>query len=615
MDLIDDVSNKGSEELSQEQPRDVSSPVQSKGVETDGKKDVKRSDVWAHFEKVGDDLYKCKNCKGDYPNKKGWGTKNLINHLDRCLKVKDTQDPNQMKFTVEVKDRSKLSPKDQEDADLLLLKIIVEDERPFRMPQTDAFKDFCRKLNPLYKVPCYNTIVKKLDLEYGKMRIELDKLISSLPALALTMDGWKSNTSDSYASLEAHYWDFSKNQKCTRTWNVFLIQDVHCTGETLQALLREIFGKIGWDSAKIDSIITTTVSDGGGNICKAFKLMNLRNIHCGPHVINVVCQKGIEGCPDLYTRSKKFVAWINESSVAWMTLKKHQGNENVAKQLDDVIYVLIQEVSTRWNSFFYLVDRLLLLEDCILKTITELNPSSKLTPEDFKAMKDLSNLLEPFEKATRLLSTDRNSTVQYLIPTMINLKNQTTSLIITFSEVEECRKKLLYELDVELNCYLGNNQLLIATICDPRLKKATFLGTSVRDRAYQLIRDTLSRMKPPKETVEIPTVVNKKEKFDSFIEQFFIHCNTTDQNSDELTRYLADEVYPLEDATDYWIQNSKKFPNLSQIALTHLSIPSSSASSERNNSQMGRTVTKLRNRLDPTTVIQLNIMKGNLDLW
>jgi hypothetical protein len=238
--------------------------------EKEEKEDVKRSEVWNYFQQVGnEDNYKCTECGKIYPNKKGWGTKNLIQHLKTCsaLKMKDfDQKSHQMILKLEPKGRSNLSEQDQKEADLLLVRIIVEDERPFSFPQSNAFKNFCTKIAPDYKIPCDNTIDKKFEEEYKKVRIPLDTLVSSLPALSLTMDGWKSNTGDNYASFEVHFWDFKLNKKTTRTWNVFVIDVIHCTGEVLQNILQKFFQDIGWDGNKIDTIVTTSVTDGGGNI-------------------------------------------------------------------------------------------------------------------------------------------------------------------------------------------------------------------------------------------------------------------------------------------------------------------------------------------------------------
>jgi hypothetical protein len=348
-------------------------------------------------------------------------------------------------------------------------------------------------------------------------------------------------------------------------------------------------------------------------------ILGVRNIHCGGHVLNVIMQKGFEGLPTLFALSKSFATWIKSSSVNWATLKKHQAEENFALQLDQVIYTIIQEVGTRWNSFYLLLDRILLLKDPITKTLTEINPKEgKLSAEHFSAFQELVFLMAPFEKATRLLSTDKESTIQFVIPTMINLKKDTMTLAITNKEVEDCRNLLLVELDVELQCYLGSNALLIATVCDPRLKSAPFLDETTRNRAYQLIRDTITRMDPPKQSPVKDVSVSHPVSRNYVSNLFTFNVENSNPPIDELTHYLNSSTSSLDfssDPSEYWVKRTLEYPNLSQIALTHLAIPSSSTASERNNSQMGRTVTKLRNRLDPIKVSQLNVMKGNLDLW
>lgn len=599
------------------QPIDPHTPILIEDITTRKvapEKPPKTSDVWKHVDDLGDSKFQCKKCKGTIRNDPKNGTSCLLRHIERCLN-REVDDKKQMKFTVDVKNRSKLSEEDQEKSNYDLLRIIVCDERPFAFASSESFAEFCKTLNPLYKVPVYNTLVKRLDSLYENLQKTLSILISNLSYFSITMDGWKSLTMDSYLTLEVHYWDKDASCKRCRTWNVFVVEDIHCTAEVIQRVLTEHFHKLEWNST-LQSRIITSVSDGGSNITKAMSLMNIRNIHCCPHTINVICQKGLLQCNEIFTKAKKFVTWINESSVAWFTLKKHQVTENQMKDLSNYVYCVVQEVSTRWNSFYYLVDRLLLLEDCITKTTTELNVPDRLTISDFKVLKELQFLFAPFEEATRLLSSDSQSTVQYILPTMISLKKKTETLIINNTEVNEVRKVLLYELDIELKCYLGNNQLLIATVCDPRLKTLTFVEQHVRERAYTLVRDTLAVMQNSNgsrvDRQEKSTV--SMEGNDSLISDFFIHTDL-ESESDELALYLVDSVRKLGDATQYWVENNQKYPRLFEIALAHLSIPSSSTSSERNNSQMGRVVTKTRNRLDPNTVVRMNLMKGNMDIW
>ncbi|CAN0245584.1 unnamed protein product, partial [Discosporangium mesarthrocarpum] len=69
--------------------------------------------------------------------------------------------------------------------------------------------------------------------------------------------------------------------------------------------------------------------------------------------------------------------------------------------------------------------------------------------------------------------------------------------------------------------------------------------------------------------------------------------------ADEITRFRATTGLQLEasgdDALVWWTKNQHGFPYLARLAVTHLAIPATSATSERVFSTAGNTVTKKRN--------------------
>jgi hypothetical protein len=90
------------------------------------------------------------------------------------------------------------------------------------------------------------------------------------------------------------------------------------------------------------------------------------------------------------------------------------------------------------------------------------------------------------------------------------------------------------------------------------------------------------------------------------------------QDKGEWERYLLRPVSTDEakiDPLQWWNIHKDQFPVLYEIAMEHLQIPASSTSSERAFSQMGRLITKQRNRLDPKNASMLHFLKSNGDLW
>lgn len=80
----------------------------------------------------------------------------------------------------------------------------------------------------------------------------------------------------------------------------------------------------------------------------------------------------------------------------------------------------------------------------------------------------------------------------------------------------------------------------------------------------------------------------------------------------EVAAYL--DTYPLADAAvdplDWWRANSSSLPNLSRMAKDYLSIPSSSASSERSFSGSKQTITQTRTRLSGDAVQATQCLKS-----
>ena len=77
--------------------------------------------------------------------------------------------------------------------------------------------------------------------------------------------------------------------------------------------------------------------------------------------------------------------------------------------------------------------------------------------------------------------------------------------------------------------------------------------------------------------------------------------NPTTVTDDEYARYCAEDVVTSHHyrsrPIDWWKANANRYPRLSLMAIDMLTIPSSSAESERTFSSAGRMMTPLRNRL------------------
>jgi hypothetical protein len=79
----------------------------------------------------------------------------------------------------------------------------------------------------------------------------------------------------------------------------------------------------------------------------------------------------------------------------------------------------------------------------------------------------------------------------------------------------------------------------------------------------------------------------------------------------EIENYLKSQIEnESTNPIEWWFKNSENYPNLSKIAFDYLIIPASSVPSEQIFSKAGNLITKLRNRLDKSTVRDLMLLNS-----
>jgi len=81
--------------------------------------------------------------------------------------------------------------------------------------------------------------------------------------------------------------------------------------------------------------------------------------------------------------------------------------------------------------------------------------------------------------------------------------------------------------------------------------------------------------------------------------------------NNEIENYLGSQTEnESTNPIEWWSKNSGNYPNLSEIAFDYLIIPASSVPSEQSFSKAGNLITKLRNRLDKSTVRDLMLLNS-----
>ena len=177
------------------------------------------------------------------------------------------------------------------------------------------------------------------------------------------------------------------------------------------------------------------------------------------------------------------------------------------KQIDlkyDSKTKLVQEVPTRWNSTFCMIDSLLVSKDA-LSTLSYSDTTVKrliLIHDDFNLLDKLSNLLFPLYELTVSYSGQHYSTSSILYPRIYRLINydlQETSL--TTLEIRTFRDGLLDSLPTRFNMVLTSDVFLAATYLNYKCKTFEFIkDTSTRglklSQANRYLTDAWNKLAP-----------------------------------------------------------------------------------------------------------------------
>ncbi|KAG5533345.1 hypothetical protein RHGRI_027517 [Rhododendron griersonianum] len=159
-----------------------------------------RSPYWAHYNRVKiSGIYKaiCKYCGAKLSGETRNGTSHLKEHYIRKHEKKDNMRQQVLTNNFMNKDRPPLLTSysfDHETARKELASAIIMHEYPLSIVDHVGFRRYSNALQPLFKVPCRNTmkaeIFKIYDYQRGKT---MSLVVSNASRLAITTDMWTSN--------------------------------------------------------------------------------------------------------------------------------------------------------------------------------------------------------------------------------------------------------------------------------------------------------------------------------------------------------------------------------------------------------------------------------------
>ena len=467
--------------------------------------------------------------------------------------------------------------------------MIVADLQPATIVEDQGFLSFLRTLDPWYNPPSRRSIMRTLLPEkYRSEREALQASISSVKYVSLTSDIWTSRQAEGFMTVTCHY--------VTNDWKLTsaVLETVSFSASHTAENIAKELGRVA-DEWSIKAKISCIVTDNASNRIAAVRLLGWRHLPCFAHTLNLIVKEGMKsdaGIIDAQKKCKTVVSFFHHSVKATEKLKE------VQVQLKFPVQKLINDVDTRWNSTYYMMERILVQQQAITTALCLLDRKDLLLDsKDFDVLKEATRLLKPFETATREMSEEKHVSVSKIIPLSRNLQHlaagTSPTLIPNMADtlVGSLRRRFLSVETV--------HACAAASLLYPRFKKPAFTSTTAIEQVTRRIQSEISDLDSPHTTPDIEDESTESphtsgelwELFDVRVAEASFSRTSSTEAIVETDQYLKEKNVPRSVfALDWWKGEDQQYRKLSILAKKYLAIPATSVPSERVFSKAGELV-------------------------
>ncbi|XP_033731640.1 zinc finger BED domain-containing protein 4-like [Pecten maximus] len=435
-----------------------------------------------------------------------------------------------------------------------------------------------------------------------------EKLISELKvqsSLAFTTDTWTSCATEGYLTLTVHYID--------ETWHLkhFVLSTIevkdHHTGDHLADVIIDICRDFQITDVHVSGITTDNASNDNKADMATHQVFRTHTLQ-----LSVKAGLKVKGIASAAAAARMLVGHFKKSTLAANDLRARQ------KQLGLPHHSLLQDFATRWNSTFFMFERLIeqgLAVFAVLHNpaVTSLSDARRfeLSDDVWRTIEEITPVLKPLQIATTTMSGSNSPTLSLVYPIVLGLL--TKHLIVGDGDsVKLIQFKQAVSQDLSsgfpANDDLCRHPAVLTCALDPRYKSLRFLSEDQR----QMVRDSIIQLEDPDNTnttTNDRTVdpeafpVHVKQEHEISAIQFLCGdlIDLTEEVSSpsssfslEYDTFLKEIVSGATDPLDLWKVHHTSYPRLARLTKLYLSIPGTSVPSERVVSDTGNLVTKRR---------------------
>lgn len=560
---------------------------------SDGKQRVAKSAVWDYFSRKSSLAAECKAC-GQVLQTPSSTTTPLHNHLKQHpalfseLKSRGSERDRpacQPTLSDVVKRKQPLPPQKTAALTRKIAEMIALDMQPYSIVEDKGFKAVIQEAVPGYNLPSRTTfsrdVVPRLyDDTRRQVKRELEHAFDGgTNTIAFTADMWTSRSNHSFLSLTCHLVvpDF---QLKTFLLSTRAVMESH-TASNIASALDDVSNE--WD---IPSHVTVhIVTDNGRNIRAAVRQLPWFERSCFAHTLQLSISDAFAETPTATAVCKKARAIVGHYKHSPSASHKL---ETLMDQLKGHKLRLIQDVPTRWNSQYLMLERLLdMKEPVTVELATSGNTSIECpTAEEWRDISDLVKTLRPLYEATVDCSAEKYPTLSCQIPIIFGLLDCLHQLGNESKFAGALRRSLLSRFP----SYKLDETASIAMFLDPRFKWVIYNNDDamkmwLKDIVLrEIYADPNAMLLAPEGRHAAPvgqprapqlTRVSLWNTFEDMASQ--VH-STLSAPEKEVIDYTSDTLLGRNnDPCQWWGTTGRyKYPKLAHLAKNYLAIPATS---------------------------------------
>ena len=500
----------------------------------------------------------------------------------------------------------------------LVCEMVARDLRPVSIVEGDGFRQLINYLEPEYRIPSHTHITSVCHRMY---QVEREKLEAELVGrhVGLTSDIWTGAATQGYITVTAHFISDSW-ELCSRVLLTREMRERH-TGVNISKTLLEAAKEWGITDERVSGL----VRDNAANAILGADLTGWPHFGCAAHTLQLSVNAGLTHptIDKATAAARKLVGHFKHSVVATTALKEKQVQLNIKQ------HHLIQDVSTRWNSTFFMIDRLVEQQVAIYAVLHDAAVSKDqyqhldLKEDQWVLLQQLTKVLEPLQMATTVFGYEVNTSCSIIYPVLHGLiRNHLKINDKDVAAVKHFKKQVSEDLterfEIDEEC-IASSIPFLCTAVDPRYSSLKFATSKQRSTAYEAILQRLKEFNFQSNTIEesggegeaSQATTQKKSALEILLGDISSKSSVHTPEG-ELESFVKEAQGSDTNPLVWWKANQGRYPHLVKLAKQLLCIPATSVPSERVFSVSGTITSAKRNCIKPENVDMLVFLNKNL---